>query len=125
MSDIIARTQFAKAQRISLPEMAHISQAFLEVADNKADIFIEDPSSFYEYEQNNPHKLKVIARDKPLRVFGVCLVFRNGETKLQGMFDKAVDELVFSGAMDQILNRYEPSPGQFCYRRALPYKQLR
>lgn len=122
MADIIARIQFPKAQRISLPEMANISQGFLEVADNKADVFFEDPASAYEYEKNNPKKLKVIASDKPLRVFGVCIMFRNGETKLQGMFDKAVDELVFSGEMDKLLSKYEPRPGQFFYRRANPYK---
>ncbi len=122
MSDIIAREQFPEAKRISLPEMANISQAFLQVADNKADIFFEDPASEYEYEKNNHGKLKVIDRDKPLRVFGVSLMFKKGQTKLQGMFDKAVDELVFSGEMNRILTKYEPRPGQFFYRRAEPYK---
>lgn len=122
MSDVIARAQFPKAKRISLPEMASISQAFLAVDTNKADVFFEDPASAYEYERNNPGRLRNIARNKPLRVFGVTIMFKKGETELQGMFDKAVDELVFSGSMDQIIDKYEPKPGQFYYRRANPYK---
>ncbi len=122
MSDVIARAQFPKAKRISLPEMASISQAFLAVDTNKADVFFEDPASAYEYEKNNPGRLRNIARNKPLRVFGVTIMFKKGEVELQGMFDKAIDELVFSGAMDQIIEKYESKPGQFYYRRANPYK---
>lgn len=121
-SDIIARTQFPKAQRMSLPDMATVSQAFLQITGNKADVFMEDPLSAYEFEKNNPGKIKNIAHDKPLRVLPTSIMFRNGEPKLQTMFDKAVDELVLSGEMDRILDKYEPVRGQYYYRRANFYK---
>jgi polar amino acid transport system substrate-binding protein len=122
LSEIVARTQFPKAQRISLPDMVSPSQAFLQVTDNKADVFFEDPLSAYAFEKGNPGKIRNIAHDKPLLVFGTAIMFRRGETDLQNMFDKAVDELVFSGGMDHILDKYEPVIGQYYYRRANPYK---
>jgi len=122
MADIIARAQFPQAKRISLPELANISQAFLEVTDKKADVFFEDPASAYKFTANNPGKIRLVAHDKPLRVFGVSLMFRRGEVELQGMLDKAVDELVLGGDMDQILNQYERTPGCFFYRRINPYR---
>lgn len=120
--DAIAQTQFPKGQRVSLPDLANVSQAFLAVTSNKADVFFEDPLSAYEFAKNNPGKIRNIAHDKPLRTLGVALMFRRGETEVQGMLDKAVDELVYSGEMDRILDKYEPTLGQYYYRRANPYK---
>src|SRR4051812_12526459 len=64
--DLIARTQFPKAQRVSLPQNSDISQLFLEVAGGKADVFFAEPYFAMEYFKRNPRSVKNIAEQHPI-----------------------------------------------------------
>lgn len=119
--DLIARTQFPKAQRIPLPQNAEIPQLFLEVANNKADVLFAEPYFAHEYLKNNPGKIRNIAEKTPIRVLGNCFMMKKNEWQLKQLVDVATEDLQNSGTIDEIVERYEKAPGQF-YRVAPPYR---
>lgn len=121
MEDIIARTDFPKASRVSLPQLSPFSQNFLNITSGKADITFAEPSAVTEFLKNNPGSIKSIAPDRPLRVFGNSLVVRRGEAELLAFLDVGLRELLYSGRVDRILGQYESSPNAFP-RVAIPYR---
>ncbi len=106
MEDIIARTDFPAAQRISLPTNAPFVQNFENIVANKADITFAEPGSAGKFIENNPGKLKQLS-DKPLRIFGNSLVSPRGDNELKQLLDAGMNELVQSGQIDQILALYK------------------
>jgi polar amino acid transport system substrate-binding protein len=121
MSDIIARTQFPKAKRDSLPQLSDVSQLLLDVASRKADVTFVEPYFGYQYLKNNPNTVKNVAAEHPIRIFGNTVMFRRGQFEFKAMLDTAIEELVNTGIVDTLLDRYEPQPGLF-YRNAFPYR---
>jgi polar amino acid transport system substrate-binding protein len=121
--DLIARTQFPLAKRVSLPQTADISQLFLEVSNNKADVMFAEPYFANEYFKNNPENLKNIAAEKPIRVLGNCYMFKKGEVELKHMLDVALEDLLNSGFVDTLIDRYEGRPNTF-YRISRPYRLM-
>ena len=55
----------------------------------------------------------------PLQVF--LWTFRRGEPEFKAMLDTVLAEVINSGALDKIIDKYEPVPNLF-YRVALPYR---
>jgi len=121
--DLIAKTQFPDAKRVSLPQNAEISQLFLELAGNKADVAFVEPFFAYEYLQSNPGAVKNIAAATPIRTLGNCYMMKKNEWQLKQMLDVALEDKLNSGLIDALLEKYEKAPGQF-YRDALPYRPL-
>jgi cystine transport system substrate-binding protein len=121
--DLIARTQFPLAQRVSLPQTADISQLFLNVSGNKADVLFAEPYFYYQYLKSNPDNLKNIAAQTPIRVLGNCFMFKKGETQMKQMLDVAIQDLQNSGYVDDLLNKYEGTANAF-YRVARPYRSV-
>ncbi len=123
-SDLIARTQFPLAKRVSLPDLTDHSRLFLEVTSNKADVLFAEPLYGYLHLKSNPNTVKNIAADKPIKVLGNCYMFRRGETYLKHMLDVTLEDLLNSGFANQVIDKYEPFPGTF-YRVAFPYRSAR
>ncbi len=119
--DLIARTQFPNAKIVSLPQLTDISQLFLEVQSNKADVVFAEPYYGFGFLKNNPDTVRNIAADKPIRVLGNCYMFKKGESQLEEMFDTAIEDLLNSGFVDEVLRKHEPFPNTF-YRVADPIK---
>jgi polar amino acid transport system substrate-binding protein len=119
--DLIARTQFPQAQRVSSPQTTEISQKFLDITGNKADVFFAEPYFGYKFLQTNPNSIKNIAAEKPIRVLGNCYMFKRGEFEFKHMLDVALEDLQNSGYVDGLLDKYEPAKNTF-YRVALPYR---
>lgn len=121
--DLIARTQFPKAQRISSPQLTDISQKFLDVTASKADLFFAEPYFGYKYIENNQNSVKNIASEKPIRTLGNCYMMKRNQAELKHMLDVALEDLLNSGFVDQLLDKYEPAPNTF-YRVSQPYRIL-
>ena len=121
--DLIARTQFPKAQRVALPQNADIAEMFLNVANGKADIAFAEPYFATLYLKNNPSKIRNIAESSPIRVLGNVFMMRRNEPQMKQMIDTALEDLLNSGYIDTLLDKYEPAPGLF-YRDALPYRPI-
>lgn len=119
--DLIARTQFPKAQRVSLPQNADISQLFLEVSGNKADVLFAEPYYAYKFLESNPNSIKNIAADHPIRLLGNVYMVKKNEQQLKQALDVAIEDLLNSGYVDGLLDKYEPFKNTF-YRVALPYR---
>lgn len=121
MEDIIAQSDYPKATRVSLPQLSPFTQNLLNITSNKADITFAEPGIVREFLMTNPGTLKELAPDRPLRIFGNCLVLKRGDTQLKEFLDVALAELLYGGVVDRILLKYEPGPGVFP-RAALPYR---
>ena len=121
--DLIATTQFPKAQRVSLPQTADISQLFLNVSSNKADVLFAEPYFYYQYLKSNPDNLKNIAAQAPIRVLGNCYMFKKGESQMKQMLDVAIDDLLNSGYVDGLFKKYEGAANAF-YPVARPYRAV-
>jgi len=121
MEDLIARADFPKAKRLSLPQLSPFSQNLLNVASGKADVTFAEPGIVRIFQRDNPGALRELAPNKPLRIFGNAFVFKLGEDKFKSMFDTVLTELINDGTVERLLTKYEPGPGVFL-RTALPYQ---
>ncbi len=121
MEDIIAKTDFPKAKRVSLPELSPFSQNLLNVVTGKADITFAEPMVVSEFLSNNPGSLRQIHAEKPIRIFGNCLATKSSEIELKDFLDVAVMEIVNDGRAEKILQQYQPNQTTF-YRLAQPYR---
>ncbi len=118
--DLIARTQFPNAKRVSLPQTADISQLFLEVSNNKADVFFAEPYFAMQYFKNNARTVKNIAEQQPIKVLGNCYMLKAQEFQYKQMLDVALEDLKNSGFVDKLLAKYEG--GDTFYRAGLLYR---
>lgn len=123
MSDIIARNQFPRAQRISLPQLSDVSQLLLNVSQGRADVTFVEPYIGNSFLQNNPGTVKNLVPQKPIRVFGNTVMFRRGQPEFESMLNAAIVELINSGFVDGLVDKYETFPGSL-YRRSLPYQTV-
>lgn len=120
-ADLIARTDFPKAQRISSIQNTGIAQKFLDLTAEKCDVVFAEPYYAYEYLKNNPGTIKNIAESNPIRLFGNCYMFKKNEFQLQQMLNVAIQDLINSGFVDKTISKYEPIPHLF-YRSANQFK---
>jgi ABC-type amino acid transport substrate-binding protein len=120
-ADLIARTDYPEAQRISSAQTTDISQKLLDLASNKCDLVFTEPYYAYEYLKNNPGTIKNIAEANPIRLYGNSYMFKKNEFQLQQMLNVAIQDLINSGYVDKIISKYEPAPHLF-YRSANQYK---
>ena len=121
MEDIIARTQFPSAQQESLPQLSPFTQNLQNIVANKADITFAEPGTIYEFLESNPGTLKDPFPDQAFRVFGNSLVSPIGDEPLASFLDASMKDLLYSGYVDTVLQKYEPAPGVFP-RAQLPYQ---
>jgi ABC-type amino acid transport substrate-binding protein len=108
--EVIADADFPKAKRLSMPQLTDFSQNFLNVASGKADIVLAEPDLALRFLRNNPGTVENLNDSKPVRIFPNCWMFNRGEIEFKAMLDTVLDELINSGAMDKIINKYEPVP---------------
>jgi len=59
-ADLIARTDYPEARRVSSAQTTDISQKLLDLATNKCDVVFTEPYYAYEYLKNNPGTIKNI-----------------------------------------------------------------
>lgn len=123
-SDLIADNDFPNATKQSSPENTDISQKFLDLSKGSCDVVFAEPYYAYEFSKNNPGKIKNIATENPVRLFGNVYMMKAGEWQLKQMLDVAIQDLINSGYVDKVIAKYEPAPNLF-YRVAAPYKLIK
>ena len=119
--DLIARTDFPEAKRVSLPQLSDISQLLLEIVNKKSDLAFVEPYFAFEFLKTNKGTLKNIASDHPIRVLGNVYMMKKDEFQLKQALDIALQDLLNSGYIDKLVDKYEPEKGLF-YRVAIPYR---
>ena len=118
MSQTIQQSDFAKASVVGLPNTTDISMLAETVAAHKADATFMEKSAAALYLQKNPGSLRNLADSRPARVFENVWSFAHGSERLRAMLDAAVKEMVFSGYVDHVLEKYGQQDG--FYRVASP-----
>ncbi|MFO0754891.1 MAG: transporter substrate-binding domain-containing protein [Byssovorax sp.] len=121
MSDIIAKGEYPSATRVSLPQLSDVSQLLLHVSQSKADVTFLEPAVAYQFISKNPGSVKNIRVSAPIRVFGNTVMFKRNQVEFKAMLNSTLEELLNSGFVDKVIDRYEPFPGAF-YRVAHPYR---
>lgn len=124
MSAIYAARHYPIASLHSIPQITGNSQVIKDVADKKADITFLEPSSFYEFDKNNPGVLRILDKENPLNVLPTGFGLPIGDTAFADMVNAAVNELLYDGTIDRILKQYEEFSGTFL-RVAKPYEAPR
>ena len=104
ITDTIARTDFPKAQLVSLPQAADARQMFTEIETGKADATFVDYGFFLDYDKQNPGKLKVAGN--VLRVYGSVFSVNNGEVMLKTLLDNTLIALINNGRIKEILSQH-------------------
>jgi len=122
MTSIIASSDFPSAKAMALPQNADVSQVLLEVASGKADITFVEPAIAEEYMSKNPGKIKAVEGIPPLRVFPNVMMVNKGEINFLSMMNIAITELINTGYVDKVIDKYEKYPGSF-KRVSLPYRR--
>ncbi len=121
LSQIARQQDFPLAKTLQLPQFTQISELALSVASGKADATILERAVANDYLAHNPGSLRDISHGRPLRLFANTWEFPNGEVTLRHTFDRAIADMLQSGAVEKILRQYEQTPGTF-FRVAPPYQ---
>lgn len=120
ISSTVANYDFPEAREISLPQSMDIPQLLLEIQTNKADITFVEPFVAAGYLAENPGMIKAVENIPPLRIYPNTMMLKKGEVEFQSMIDIALKELINSGYVDKVIEKYEPFEGAFL-RNNLPY----
>lgn len=119
----ITRNEFPQAKTLELSQLATSGELFLSVADGKADAALTESPAGVAFMQENPGKLRrVDLGGKPFRYVPVSISVKGGEYRFQRMLDVATVDLISSGTINKILNKYDTSDNLFL-RVATPYEQ--
>jgi polar amino acid transport system substrate-binding protein len=122
MVELIAKTDYPHAKRLSLPQMAPFSDLLLSVSTGKADITFGEPVFGYEFNKHNPKSIQNLTPNNPLRIFPNGYMFKVNEPEFKAMLNTAIDEIANSGELEKIIAKWEPYPKAYL-RCASPYQK--
>lgn len=118
--EVIVRNNYPKATRVSLPQLTEFSQSFMDVVHKKADLLFLEPFYGYKFLESNPNSIKNISEKTPLRMFGNCYMFKQGEDEFQNMLNIVIEDLHNSGFIEYLIKKYEEYPNTII-RVSKPY----
>ncbi|MBI5214612.1 MAG: amino acid ABC transporter substrate-binding protein [Ignavibacteriae bacterium] len=121
INELIANSQFPKAKKVSIPQLSDFNQILFNVSQNKADVTFVETYVANQFLEANPGSVRNIAKDKPLRVTPNTYLLKKGEYKFTTMINTALEELINTGFVDQVIEKYEKFPGSL-YRVNYAYK---
>jgi ABC-type amino acid transport substrate-binding protein len=120
---VVAAQDFPKAKNMQLPEMTSFADSFVSLVGGKGDVVITQSSTGIQYDAANPGKIRRIPATAPLRFFGTRIAIDAGQERFRRMLDFASDEMLASGEIEKIIEKYDNNPDSIL-RVALPYKNL-
>lgn len=112
-NEVIAKTRFPSAKIMSMPKGTEGAQMIMNVADGKADVTFLDIETASRVMASQPGKLRMVKSKFPLAVFGNTIVVKKEEMALKNMLDNATNQLLMTGAVDEILSKHEKVSGTF------------
>ncbi len=117
----LAQDLFPKASVLSLPALSDYTFNLLNVENGKADVTFVEIYQGHAYLAHNPNTIKNITSDQPIIVYPNSFSVAMGENDLLDTMNMALDELVNSGVVDEIVSAHEKYPNSF-RRVAKPYQ---
>ncbi|MGE3769534.1 MAG: transporter substrate-binding domain-containing protein [Bdellovibrionales bacterium] len=123
-SDYIAREVFPNAERVALSQLnSSDMDLMMYVGTRKADVTFTAVGLWHLFEKDQPSKVKRIAPGQNLRTFGLSpVVVDNADPRLWLMLDAAAHEVMDSGIVDRILDKYDTRYPDMFLRAAKNYK---
>lgn len=106
-TDTMARNNFPKANRVSLPQSSDFASLLQTVIAEKADLTFAEPFSVYEFMATNPDTLKTIAGDQPLNLVPNIFLLPSGEPQFKSMINNALTQLFLNGFINKAIDHYE------------------
>lgn len=115
-----ARQNYPQAQFVAISQISDFSQLYEEVAHGKTDVAMAEMSSYNQYNEKNPGKVRLLTKD-PASVYPVVLGLPQGDVRLKTAIDAAVTELIHDGTINRLMKKHLDGPNLFL-PVADPYK---
>lgn len=122
IAETIARNNFPKAQRITVPQNMDWPTMLQEIIAKKADVVLAEPYTFRQFDKNNPGKLRMLDQVKPANFLPVGFVVNKEEIQLKHMLDMALLEMTNEGYIHATLAKYFGDPAKYVLEPIDPYK---
>lgn len=113
MTSIIAEMDFPKAKKSTITQLTGVSQTLLDIKAKKADVTFVEPAIALEFVSKYPNTIKEVKGVKPLRVFPNSMMLPKGQEDFKSTINIATNELINSGFIDKVVNKYEKYPNSF------------
>jgi len=113
ISQDIAHEDYPKAKVHSSIQGTDYTYNVINLLAKKADVTFVDPDFAERFlaKQKEKSELVNIAKDKPIRLFGVGFLLPMGEVELEQMINMSIVALHNEGFIEKLLQKYEASPG--------------
>lgn len=118
----IANQLFPEANLLELPQLSDYSQILLAVEEGKADLTFAEPFYAIKFNEANGADLTKAGEGSPIRIFGNSMMFRKGDTQIKSTLDGALNELIYDGSVDKLVEKYTGSVNSY-YSVSTAYKQ--
>lgn len=112
-AETIRNEDFPAAQLVTMPQDTPISMLLETVATGKADVAFTNPLIVMPYALAKPGTVKRVPSRYPIRAYAHALAFGKGEQEMVSTFNIVLDEMLNSGVIDKILDKYEKIPDSF------------
>jgi ABC-type amino acid transport substrate-binding protein len=121
-SDFIAQTDFPKAKRVALSQLNGTdNDLFMTVGTKKADLTFDTPGLWQQYDKANPGQVRRVAPGHSLRVYGMSIVVDNDDPRLLNLINVGAQEIVNSGAVSRIVQKYDATYPDMYLKMVKPY----
>ena len=117
-SAIGADENFPQAAKVAIPQLSAITDLYVAVASEKADVVVEEPMSFADYDAANPGLLHKVAGG-PMRVVAISFPIPANEPAFKDTINTTIAYLHDSGFIDKVLKNHESK--EKALRVAKPY----
>ncbi|MFZ2619403.1 MAG: transporter substrate-binding domain-containing protein [Alphaproteobacteria bacterium] len=123
VADMMLRKYYPQAEVMSITAANSVGETFDMIAAGKVDATLNDVIVAQNYMAANPGKIKEVTWPYPVTFFGNTIAVGKDEWALKRMLDIATDQLEASGAIEQLVRKYERFPDTL-YLPAKPYQAL-
>jgi ABC-type amino acid transport substrate-binding protein len=106
VSEEVATRDFPQAQRVSRPQLGGVEDLLLMVMTHKADITFDGPNRFKPFDRQNPHKIRMVPTQNPIRMFPVTIAVDIHEHELLDVLNTTVHQMQDNGAFNRIKEKY-------------------
>ncbi len=121
-NEVMAKTDFPKAQRVSRPQLAGLDFYFLTLLDKKADVLFVSNNYAQDFLNKRPGTIRKVPMPHPMRVYENVIGVSIREQELRSMMDAAVGDLLAAGTIARILKKYEKAYPETFLLPAVPYQ---
>ncbi|MBI1273457.1 MAG: transporter substrate-binding domain-containing protein [Alphaproteobacteria bacterium] len=110
----IAEADFPAAKLYLLPDMSGMGALYESIALHKGDVTFADAYSVGDYNANNTERqVRATLLGNPVRIYPVGYILPKGDAQMKSMIDTALHEMIYSGEMGRIMDKYEKYPNSF------------